>query len=500
MAASSAVLKSGETVTGNAGQIQSGQTQLGQPRSAPRRVRNALSQQEGRLLSGTLSIALLAVAISLIARTAPAEAQSISLLGVSIVVFVLGSAAGLVSAIAWGRASVARAAQPADVLHLIATLDACPEGIAVWDRYGHLIRANANYTEFLDLASVDLLLGAPREMITTIHGKSITRILDRDSNLIESKRGTFVLKRQDLSNGDTIELLSDISILKDREKALGEHESQLRAAIKEMSGLREQSEIQTQDIAILQDNIIIEKQRADEASRGKSEFLSHMSHELRTPLNAILGFSDMMRSEIFGPIGHAKYSEYADDIHTSGNDLLSLIADILDVTQIQAGDVPIDRQRIDMEKTIVDCLTMLRPRIYASGISLIENIDRLPTVHADPMAIRQIILHILSNAMKYTPKGGRISIKAEIDLEFVTLIIDDTGVGISPEIMERLNEPFSMTDQDAHISGEDGSGRSSGLGVGIPVSKSLARLNGGTIDIQSEKGFGTTVRIQIPRR
>jgi len=221
-----------------------------------------------------------------------------------------------------------------------------------------------------------------------------------------------------------------------------------------------------------------------------------MSHELRTPLNAILGFADMMRSAVFGPLGHEKYSEYASDIHTSGEQLLAMITDILDVSQIQSGDVPIERQRIDLGKTITDCLTLLRPRIFASGIALTEIIDALPSVYADPLAVRQILLHILSNAMKFTPSGGRISIKAEIEKERVTLIIDDTGIGISPEIMERIDQPFSALDQDALISGDEGAG----LGVGLSVSRALARLNGGAIALESEEGYGTTVRITLPRR
>jgi len=496
MAASSAVTRSGQI----SDQTQPGKTggKLGEARSAPSaQPRLPMTAQEAALLSAALCIALLALSISIIARVAPAGG-TIPLLGIGLLTFAFGGIAGSAIAFSFRRAQINSPALPADTMHLLATLDTIPNGIAVWDRFGHLIRANGNYASFLDLPTVDQLLGAPRDMIKTVHGKSLTRVLDRKTiknGLIENKKGSYVLQRMSLGNGDMIEMLSDISILKDREGALGEQESQLRAAFKEMSGLRATVSSQSQDIESLRNDIGIQTERAEIALRSKSEFLAHMSHELRTPLNAILGFSDMMRGQVFGPMGHAKYDEYADDIHSSGQDLLSLISDILDVSQIQSGDVPIDRQRIDLEKTIVDCLTMLRPRIYASGLSLIENIDRLPPVLADPMAIRQIILHILSNAMKFTQKGGRISIKAEIDLEHVTIIIDDTGIGIEPEVLARLDEPFAATDQNAHISGE-----SEGLGVGIPVSKSLARLNGGSLDIQSETGFGTTVRIQLPRR
>ncbi len=483
--------------TSHSSNLASGQTNgIGQARIAPQRVRTSLSQQEGALLGGALVFALLAVAISIIARSAPAWPDAVPVLGIGLLLFALGGGAGIAAIVTWRLGPPAKPAAPADTLHLVASLDISPNGMAIWDRYGHLIRANPNYSEFLELASIDMLLGAPREMIKTLHGKGITRILDRKSNLIETNKGKFMLSRHGLPNGDTLEMLVDISILKDREQALGDQESELRQAVKELSSLRQQSEGLGQEVAHLQSDLSREQERADDATRAKSEFLAHMSHELRTPLNAILGFADMMRGQIFGPLGHDKYSEYANDIHKSGEDLLSLIGDILDVSQIQAGDVPIDRQRIDLEKTIVDCLAMLRPRVYAAGISLMEDVERLPTVNADPMAVRQIIMHIMSNAMKFTPTGGRISVKSEIDLEKVTIVIDDTGIGIAPDIMERLGQPFAMIDTDAHISGEE----SSGLGIGLAVSRSLARLNGGSLTIESEEGYGTTARLILPRR
>lgn len=275
-----------------------------------------------------------------------------------------------------------------------------------------------------------------------------------------------------------------------------ETEEDIRQLAREISRLSLQNEGLQEEIAVLDRDIIEERKSAEAARQAKSEFLGHMTHELRTPLNAIMGFADMMRSGVFGPLGHEKYREYADDIHASGEELLGLITDILEISQVQAGEVPIERQRINLEKTIDDCLSMLRPRIFSTGIALTELIDDLPTVYADPVAVRQILLHILSNAMKFTPTGGRISIQADVDEAAVTLIIDDTGIGISPEIMEGIDQPFASLDQDSLISGDEGAG----LGVGISVSRALARLNGGSLSIESEEGYGTTVRITLPRR
>ncbi len=471
-------------------------TGLGTPRSRPVPVRSSLSRQERALLGGAFAFAFLAVAISILARSAPAWPQATSVLGIGLLIFSLGGGAGVSAFLALRAKPVGQARAQPIATHLAGLLEASPNGVAIWDKHDHLLRANTKYTEFLELASADLILGSPRGMIRAMGGRPLEGILDNECEAIRNGRGAFAVSRFITPGGDKIETLVDVTRLQDHEDVLSQKDDRVHHLVEEMKFLTSQSEHFFELIEGLEDELVSERNRAEAAGNAKKAFLSHMSHELRTPLNAILGFADMMRARIFGPLGHEKYAEYADDIYDSGEQLLGLIADILDVSQIQSGEMAVDRQPVELEKTVTDCLASIRPQIFASGISLVEKIDPLPTVHADPLAVRQILMHILSNAMKFTPTGGRISIKSEVDLNSVSLIVEDTGIGITPEIMARLDQPFSAIDQDAQISGE----HDTGLGLGLSVARALARLNGGSIALESTVGCGTIARITLPRR
>ncbi len=457
--------------------------------AAPRAL---LSQQEGILLRTALGIALLAAVISIVARmaaswpiAAPIAATGLLIVGLGAIAY---AALGALTRV--GQKAQAKAA--ATPISLTGILDELPVGIAVWDRRGTLIQANRPYTDYFELAPPDVITGSPRTSIRAKGG----RVLDEIITEQETGNSQLLIERRVVANGTIIETLTAATFTAEPERIDAEREAHIRELIAEISRLTTHNDELLSENSRLEADMTEAHEAVAAATRTKSEFLSHMSHELRTPLNAILGFTGMMRGHVFGPLGHEKYEEYVDDIHESGEQLSGLISDILDVSQIQAGEVPIERHRIDLEKTLASCLTLLRSRIFAAGIALTELIDDLPTVYADPIAVRQILLHILSNAMKFTLPGGRISIKADVNQDFVTLIIDDTGCGIAPEVMERIDQPFSSVGHDALISGNEGVG----LGVGISVSRSLARLNGGDISIESEQGYGTTVRITLPRR
>ena len=487
-------MSAGPTITKTIGQKGLERGVAGQTVPSPP---SRLSRRETILLRTALGIALLAAGISILARIAPTSPTAASILAVGLFIFGIGGILGAgINAMMRPAIAAANGQSLALADSLAAILDAAPIGIAVWDAQDNLVQVNPAYTDYLELATPDIIIGSPRTKIRAMGGRALEGIIRPDLHEVRNNRGRFSLERIAAPDGTTIEILNETSQREDNSEAATEAEARIRHLIGEVSRLSILNEDLQNEIGTLEGTINLERTRANTATQAKSEFLSHMSHELRTPLNAILGFADMMRSGVFGPLGHEKYNEYADDIHTSGKQLLAMITDILDVSQIQSGDVPIERQRIDLEKTITDCLTLLRPRIFASGIALTEILDGLPSVYADPLAVRQILLHILSNAMKFTPTGGRISIKAEIEEECVTLIIDDTGIGISPEILERIDQPFSALEQDALISGDEGAG----LGVGLSVSRALARLNGGAIVLESEEGYGTTVRITLPRR
>jgi signal transduction histidine kinase len=233
------------------------------------------------------------------------------------------------------------------------------------------------------------------------------------------------------------------------------------------------------------------KEAAEAKSKVKSEFLANMSHELRTPLNAIIGFSDTMRSRLFGPM-HARYEEYAGLIHDSGQHLLSLITDILDLSKIEAGKFILDPRPVDLGETVATCLEMTRLRAEETGIALTAHVpDDLPMLIADPRSVKQILLNLLSNAVKFTPKGGAVSLSARAREGRLLLAVRDTGIGIPGKTLARIGLAFEQADNDPMRARE-------GTGLGLALVKSLVEQHGGRVQIESREGFGTTVSVELP--
>jgi signal transduction histidine kinase len=233
------------------------------------------------------------------------------------------------------------------------------------------------------------------------------------------------------------------------------------------------------------------KEAAEAANRVKSEFLANMSHELRTPLNAIIGFSDTMRSGLFGPL-HARYQEYTGLIHESGHHLLSLITDILDMSKIEAGKFVLDPQPIDLAASAAYCMELTRRRAAETGITLTVDVPAtLPTLVADPRSVKQILLNLLSNAVKFTPAGGTVSLTAEARADRLLLTVRDNGIGIPRKTLARIGVAFEQANNDPMRARE-------GTGLGLALVKSLVSQHGGTMNIDSSEGFGTTVSVELP--
>ena len=233
-------------------------------------------------------------------------------------------------------------------------------------------------------------------------------------------------------------------------------------------------------------------QHAIEASRAKSEFLANMSHELRTPLNAIIGFSDIVRSRALGGSSE-KYAEYGAFIHQSGRHLLDLISDILDLAKIDAGCKILHHEPVDVASLIVDESTKAAETARAKGVSLSWTLPReLPLLRADPHALRQILDHLLSNAVKFTPQGGRIEVSADLSPggEF-TISVSDTGIGIAPEDQAQIFDRFGHAHPEVTAAQR-------GSGLGLPIVKGLADMHGAHIEFESTLGEGTRVSIIFP--
>jgi signal transduction histidine kinase len=235
------------------------------------------------------------------------------------------------------------------------------------------------------------------------------------------------------------------------------------------------------------------KEGAEFANRAKSEFLANMSHELRTPLNAIIGFSDLIRDGTHGPLGSPKYLEYVKNISDSGNHLLLLINDILDLSKIDAGKVDLREETIDVAQVIGSCLSLVTARAMTAGVNLKPDIaGGLAPLYADKRMLKQILINLLSNAVKFTPAGGEIAIRAWFRPDDGYMFqIADTGIGIALEDVGTALAPFRQIDSQV-------SRRYDGSGLGLPLSKSLAELHGGSLDLQSEVGAGTTVTVRFP--
>lgn len=227
------------------------------------------------------------------------------------------------------------------------------------------------------------------------------------------------------------------------------------------------------------------------ANRAKSEFLANMSHELRTPLNAVIGYAEMIGRQVFGPIG-PKYVEYAGDILGSGQHLLEIISNILDMSRIEAGEHRLEIRPVDLAEIAASSLRMVRMRASEHGQELSTAIpERFPKLSGDTQAIRQVLINLLTNAIKFTPVGGRIEVAAEAGPAVATITVSDTGRGMKPDQVERAFAPFWQA-EPAYTK------RSEGTGLGLSICKRLIELQGGSIALKSEAGKGTSVAFTLP--
>jgi signal transduction histidine kinase len=233
---------------------------------------------------------------------------------------------------------------------------------------------------------------------------------------------------------------------------------------------------------------------AEFANRAKSEFLANMSHELRTPLNAIIAFSEVIKDEVFGPVGTPRYIDYSHDIWSSGNHLLQIINDLLDLSKVEAGKQELHETMITLPRLMNDGLRLIRERASSAGIAInVEIQEAIPPVWADERLLKQILLNLLTNSIKFTPRGGRITVTALIRSGELEIAITDTGIGMSESEIEVALKPFGQV--DSHMARQR-----EGTGLGLPLVRSLVELHGGRLTLQSEPGVGTAVTATLPRR
>jgi signal transduction histidine kinase len=257
-------------------------------------------------------------------------------------------------------------------------------------------------------------------------------------------------------------------------------------------------DIEDRDSRLMRKNVELSraKEAAESANMSKSQFLANISHELRTPLNAIIGFSSIITNQLFGPLGNAKYHDYAHDIHESGVHLLDVINDILDISKAEAGKLSLKIEAFDVQEALLKCKQILNERAVDGGIRVTldipEDIDRLV---ADRVRFIQIMLNLMSNAIKFTDRGGAVDVKVEMEaagqeVNYFTISVTDTGIGMRREDIDMAFETFGQIDGGLDRKYE-------GTGLGLPLTNKLVDLHNASIRIDSQVGRGTVVTVRF---
>jgi two-component system, cell cycle sensor histidine kinase PleC len=373
-------------------------------------------------------------------------------------------------------------------------IETIPEAFVLWDADNRLVLCNSNFQELHHLPDEAISVGASYESVVSAGSKPVVR--NKVSMAGPSIPGarTFEAQLEDgrwlhiserrTKDGGYVSVGTDITAIKRHEEKLVDSEKRLMATVADLRESQQRS-------AELAEKYAEEKTRAEEANQAKSKFLANMSHELRTPLNAIIGFSEIMESGMFGPLGADKYHEYCNDIRGSGQYLLEVINDILDMSKIEAGRIRLDFEDLSLDTLLNEAMRVVGARAQDKQLKLSARISPELRLRADRRALKQIVLNLLSNAVKFTPAGGRITVRGRTTDDFITLAIADTGIGIAKDALTRLGRPFEQVESQLTKSHQ-------GSGLGLAISKSLIELHGGRMRIRSTLSKGTLVVVRLP--
>ncbi|WP_372706229.1 ATP-binding protein [Brevundimonas sp.] len=372
-------------------------------------------------------------------------------------------------------------------------IESVSDAFVLFDKQGRLILSNQAFQDAFEFEDGVIRKGALKQDLNRIAALAIKsdqpatggRAGAREVELHDGR--WLQLVERFTSDGGSVVSAADITAIKRKEAERQRATERLQTTIGELEDREDK-------LSQLAREYELAMTRAEAANQAKSEFLANMSHELRTPLNAINGFSEIMAGEMFGPLGDPKYKGYAADILKSGQHLLSLINDILDMAKIEAGKLTLHYDTVSLKEVVDDAVRLMRGRVEESGLKLIVDAPDLPDIEADYRGIKQVILNLLSNAVKFTPQGGYIVVAlSREDDDRVRVAVTDSGIGIAEEDLARLARPF------AQVEGQH-SKTTQGTGLGLALTKSLIELHGGRLLIRSEPGRGTTVSFVLPIR
>ena len=388
----------------------------------------------------------------------------------------------------------AKAAAQAAESRLRDGVESISDAFVLFDRQGRLILWNQAFEDAFGFEHGVVRRGALKDELNRIAGLAIKaehppaggRAGLREVELHDGR--WLQLSERFTSEGGSVVTAADITAIKHQEAERRRAADDLRATVDQLEASRE-------TLALLARKYEVAMTRAEAANQAKSEFLANMSHELRTPLNAINGFSEIMASELFGPLNE-KYKGYAGDILKSGQHLLSLINDVLDMAKIEAGKMTLHYEPVSLLEVCEDAVRLMRGKVQEAGLKISVEGGDLPDIEADHRGVKQVLLNLISNAVKFTPDGGSIVVsltrfEGPAGEDRIRVACADTGIGIAPDDLVRLARPFEQ------VEGQH-SKTTQGTGLGLALTKSLIEMHGGQLTMESQPGVGTVVSFDLP--
>jgi two-component system cell cycle sensor histidine kinase PleC len=379
-------------------------------------------------------------------------------------------------------------------------VEAISEAFVLWDADNRLVLCNAKYQQLHQLPA-ELAQGGASHSEIMAH--SAQPNIDRESmRALRSVDGAsshearlsdgrwLQINGRRTKDGGSVSVGTDITKLKQQEERLTQSEHQLLMHVTDLKASRQKLETQAQQLADLAERYLEQKAAAESANRAKSEFLANMSHELRTPLNAIIGFSEIMQNGLFGPLCE-KYTDYVQDIRSSGGYLLGIIDDILNMSRLEAGKVHLEKSDVALGLVIEEAVRKSQDEIDRKRLALTIEGARNAHLEADPHALYQVLDNLLDNAVKFTPDEGQIAIRIKQVPGALNIFVEDTGIGIPREKLGRIGRPFEQVEGDFTRSYQ-------GSGLGLAIARSLTELHGGSLRLRSAIGAGTIVMVHLP--
>ncbi len=391
-------------------------------------------------------------------------------------------------------------------LRLREAIEAISEAFVLWDSSNRLVLCNSKYQRLHNLPDEAIRAGAAYSDLAAL---GAAPLVDRETIVdpgepagddghaktyearLADGRWLQVNERR-TGDGGYVSVGTDITDLKEHEQQLVRSEQLLLATVSQLRQSRRSLEAQAQQLADLAERYHEQKAQAEMANRAKAEFLANMSHELRTPLNAIIGFSQLMEGETFGPLGSDKYRDYCSHILSSGQYLLNVFSDVLDMSRLESGRIRLKHSQFKVEKAVNKAVLDVASTAREKRVNVEVEVNSVDTLDADPVAVERILVTLLRNAVKFSPEGGSVTIGAQAFTDQIYFYVEDAGPGIANDDISRLGRPFEQADTTM-ANGMKGSG------LGLAIANSLVELHGGALRITSKPGEGTVVLVSLPK-